>query len=370
MSIIKARENVMTIAPYVGGDVTPNGMTRRIVLASNESPLGPSPLVVDFFKNFSLPLASYPSGSASALKEALAALYHVDLSHVICGNGSEDIIHLICRAFVGEGDDVVIPQYGFLVYPIATKASGAHCVFVPQIGLRSDVDAIVNAMTSRTKVVFLDNPGNPLGCLMQREDVMRLHQNLPESVLLVLDEAYAEYVTDPEFESGLSLFKRTPNVIVLRTFSKAYGLASLRIGWAHAAPHLLDPLNRIRQPFNVNSIAQAVGCIALQDQQWIEKAREHNHIWRSWTKRKLETAGFKVNPSYGNFLLFDCGSMDKAQQLYSDLGERGITLRPVGGYGLHQHLRVSVGKDTEMEEFIHVLNTFNSVECHKRTSSP
>ncbi|MBX9977711.1 MAG: histidinol-phosphate transaminase [Alphaproteobacteria bacterium] len=358
--MISAKTYILDIAPYVGGDVTPAGMTRRIVLASNESPLGPSPRVLEFMQNLPLNLSSYPSGGASKLKEALSGVHNIPRDHIICGNGSEDIIHLICRAFVGEGDEVIMPQYGFLVYPIATKASGATCVRVPQPRLLSDVDALLGAVTPKTKIVFLDNPGNPLGCLMPRDDVLRLHKGIPDSVILVLDEAYAEYVADEHYESGLTLFKDATNVITLRTFSKVYGLAGIRVGFGVGAPALLDPLNRIRPPFNVNSVGQAAASIAVHDQAWVKKAKDHNMSWINWTKERLEASCFPVNPSHGNFLLFDCGSSDGAKNVYRYLGEKGIMVRPMAGYGLHHHLRVSIGRDHEMEEFISVMQDYFS----------
>ncbi len=354
----KARSSVMTIDPYVGGDVTPKGMVRRIVLASNESPLGPSPLVLEFFRNFNLNLSSYPNGGASRLREAIASVHQRSMDHLICGNGSEDIIHLICRAYAGEGDEILMPQYGFLVYSIAAKTNGASPVFFPQPHLYSEVDRLLEHVTAKTKIVCLDNPGNPLGCMLTRNDLLTLHQNLPPHVLLVLDEAYAEYVEHTDYESGLTLFKDAKNVITLRTFSKAYGLAGMRIGWAHGAPEVLDALHRIRQPFNVNSIGQHSATIAVHDQGWIKKAFEHNLAHRSWTKEKLEELGFRVNPSQGNFLLFDCETPERAKDIYHYLGTRGVMIRPVSGYNLHHHMRVSIGRDFEMAEFIDLMKAF------------
>lgn len=350
--------SILDIAPYVGGDVTPPGMFRRIVLASNENPFGPSPNVLHFLNNFALNLASYPSGHPKKLKEAIALSHDLEKERIICGNGSEDLIHLICRAYATKGDEVVMPQYGFLVYPIATKSVSARCVFAAQPDLMSNVDTLLSLVTSRTRILFLDNPGNPLGCMMPAKEVKRLADNLPSHVLLVLDEAYAEFVEDPTFESGLTLLKDYPNVIVLRTFSKVYGLAGLRLGFAYGPLEVLNILHRIRPPFNVNSIAQAVGVIALQDQSWVKRTKNHTLSTLYWTKEKMEALGFSVQPGFGNFLLFDCVTPQRAAHIYEYLGRRGVMIRPVTGYGLFQYLRVSMGKTEDMEEFIDLLSKY------------
>lgn len=350
--------SILDITPYVGGDVTPPGMFRRIVLASNENPFGPSPNVLSFLNNFSLNLASYPSGHPKKLKDAIALSHHLEKERIICGNGSEDLIHLICRAYATKGDEIIMPQYGFLVYSIGAKSVGATCVCVPQPSLTTNVNRLLSLITPRTRIVFLDNPGNPLGCMLPATEVKRLADQLPDHVLLVLDEAYAEFVEDPTFESGLTLLKDYPNVVVLRTFSKVYGLAGLRLGFGYGAVDVLNILHRIRPPFNVNSIAQAAGVIALHDQSWVKRVKNHTLSTLYWTKEKMEALGFSVQPGFGNFLLFDCATRERAADIYAYLGRRGIMIRPVNGYGLFQYLRVSMGKTEEMEEFIDLLEAY------------
>ena len=352
--------SILEITPYIGGDVTPPGMFRRIVLASNENPFGPSPNVLAFFKNFSVNIASYPSGDALKLKDALSLCHQLDKERIICGNGSEDIIHLICRAYASKDDEIIMPRYGFLVYSIATKSVGARCVFAPQPDLTSNVDTLLSLVTPRTRILFLDNPGNPLGCMLPATEIKRLADHLPSHVLLVLDEAYAEFVEDSTFESGLTLLKEYPNVVVLRTFSKIYGLAGLRLGFGYAHEKILNILHRIRPPFNVNSIAQAVGSIALHDQSWVKYIKHHNLSTLYWTKEKMASLGFDIKPSFGNFLLFHCNTKERASHIYHYLGRRGIMVRPVNGYGLFEYLRVSMGKTEEMEEFIEILTDYTT----------
>lgn len=350
--------SILKITPYVGGDITPPGMHRRIVLASNESPLGPSPLVLDHMKNHPINLASYPSGSADKLRQAIAETHGLSKERILCGNGSEEVIHMLAQTFIHPSDEILMPKYGFLVYRIATLASNGTPVFYDQDDLSHHVEDILKFVTSKTKMVFVDNPANPLGGILSKDDLLRLRRELPEHIFLVLDDAYAEFVTDESYASGLTLFKDATNVMTLRTFSKAYGLAGLRIGFGYTANlDILDAINRMRAPFNVNSLGQDLASTALQDQAWVKKLVDHNTLWLSYTRAALEKLGYTLNPSHGNFILFHLGSEERAQKTYRYLGERGIMVRPVAGYGLKEHLRVSIGKGEEMEEFVDMMKT-------------
>ncbi len=350
------RTNILKISPYIGGDITPPGMHRRIVLASNESPLGPSPLVLEHLKKDPISLSSYPSGGAHKLRQAIAQVHQLNVDQIICGNGSEEVIHMLAQTFTEKGDEVVSPQYGFMVYRIATLAANATPVFYTQKNLDHQVDEILNVVTPHTKLVILDNPANPLGCIMGKDEMLRLRKELPEHIFLVIDDAYSEFVEDPTYESGLTLFKDHRNVMVLRTFSKAYGLAGLRIGFGHTANHeILDAMNRMRAPFNVNAMGQELASVAVHDQSWVKKLKNHNTAWINYTRDNIKQLGFEIPPSYGNFVLFHTGSEENAQKIYRYLGEQGIMTRPVTGYGLKAHLRVSIGKGDEMEEFISLL---------------
>lgn len=355
---MKPLPTILEISPYVGGDVTPPGMYRRIVLASNENPFGPSPKVLEHMRGHTPNFASYPSGDAAKLRQTIGDTHNLSMDNVICGNGSEEIIHMITQTFVHAGDEVLIPEYGFLVYRIATLASSSTPVFYTQDALNHSVEAILAAVTDKTKMVFIDNPGNPLGCMLSKDDLITLRNALPDHVFLILDEAYAEFVDDESYESGLTLFKDDERVMTLRTFSKIYGLAGLRVGWGYTAnKDILDALNRVRAPFNVNALAQELACVALMDKDWVRYIKDENIKNRDATRRGLSKLGYTMNPSHGNFILFDVGSKENAQSIYRFLGERGIMIRPVLGYGLSNHLRVSIGRAEDMAEFLEILHT-------------
>jgi len=348
----KANPSIYTIKPYIGGDVTPLGFSRRIVLASNENPFGPSPESLKVLHDTQLNLASYPSGRASKLVEAISDVYGWPQDHIVCGNGSEEILHLIAKVFAGVGDDIVSPTHGFLVYRIATFAASANPVFYEQPDLKQNVDAILKAITPQTKVIYIDNPANPLGSALMRDDLKRLIETVPKHVVIALDEAYAEFVEDDCYASGLEFLKDHQNLIILRTFSKVYGLAGMRVGYAFAHPDVLDPLHRVRAPFNVGSMAQSMAASAIRDHYWVKKTRDHTIKMRAWTKKNLEALGYEVLPSFGNFLLINFESEQRADEVYQTLGKRGIMIRPVKAYGLPQYLRVSIGTEEQMHEFI------------------
>lgn len=351
----RANDSIYNITPYVGGDVTPPGFSRRIVLASNENPFGPSPEALKVIHPLTLNLASYPSGKATTLTKAISEVYGIPDTQIICGNGSEELLHMIAKAFAEPGDDIVSPLYGFGVYRIATHASGANLVFYDQPKLNHSVESILKAITPKTKILFLDNPANPLGCALMKDDLLKLLKGIPSHVLIALDEAYAEFVADDTFMSGLEVLDQYPNLMVLRTFSKAYGLAGMRVGYAFAHHEIIDPLHRIRAPFNVSSLAQAMAAAAIHDKVWVKKTRDHSIAYLLWTEAKLKDMGIKTVPSFGNFFLLDCKTPEKVDYLYKEMGTRGIMLRPMKAYGLHQYIRVSIGKAEEMEEFVEIM---------------
>ncbi len=345
--------SILKISPYVGGDITPSGMIRRIALASNESALGTSPLVSAIIQQMSGQIHLYPNGGARALKEAIAQAYHLKSDQILTGTGSEELLHLIAKAYAGPGSEIIYPQYGFMVYSIATLCVGAEPVIVPQPHLKTDVDEILKRITPQTKVIFLDNPANPLGCKLSSSELGRLVENVPSHVLLVIDAAYAEYTEGEDYTSGLEWVEDRPNLVVTRTFSKIYGLAGLRVGWAYTSQPIVDVINRIRAPFNVNSIAQRAAIEALEDQEWVRQARDHTSLWRSWLQEQLDRLKLNYIPGSGNFVLIDFSQASKsAAEVYQELGRRGMIVRPTTPYKLPHHLRVTIGKGSEMEEFI------------------
>ncbi len=339
------RAGVLDIAPYVPGRSTAAGGAKLHKLSSNETPFGPSPAAVAAYGEVANKLALYPDGSATALRQAIAAAYGLNADRIVCGAGSDEILKLIAEAYIGPGDEAVYSQYGFLVYPIAVKAAGGKAAVAPEKDLTADVDALLARVSAKTKVVFLANPNNPTGTYLPFKEVRRLHAALPSSTLLVLDAAYAEYVRRNDYESGMELAATAPNVVMTRTFSKIYGLAGLRIGWCYGPAHVVDALNRIRGPFNLSAPAIAAGVAALSDRAHIERSVAHNDEWRETVTREIAALGLPVTPSVGNFVLihFPEAKGRGAADADAFLLKRGIVLRRVEAYGLPHALRMTIG---------------------------
>jgi histidinol-phosphate aminotransferase len=353
------RAGILTIDPYVPGKSHATGGAKLHKLSSNETPLGPSPAAIAAYRDAAANLERYPDGSASALRQAIGTAYGLNAAQIICGNGSDDVLHLIAEAYIGPGDEALYSQYGFLVYPIATKGAGGTPIAVPEKNLTADVDAFLERITPKTRVVFLANPNNPTGTYLPFSEVRRLHQNLPANVLLVLDAAYAEYVKRNDYESGIELAGNSENVIMTRTFSKIFGLAGLRIGWGYGPAHVIDALNRIRGPFNVSTPALAAGVAALADKAHTERAAAHNEQWLPKLAAALARLGLKVTPSVANFVLihFD-GTGRSAADADAFLLSRGVVLRRVDSYGLPNALRATIGSEEANEEIVAGLAAF------------
>src|SRR5216684_3339008 len=281
------RPGVLTIDPYVPGKSTAPGAARVFKLSSNETPLGPSPKAIAAYKAVAEHLQDYPDGASTALREAIGRAFGLDPNRIVCGAGSDDLLNLIADAYLSDGDEAVHTTHGFLVYPIATLGSGATPIVAAEKNYTADVDAILAAMSERTKVVFLANPNNPTGTYVPFDEVRRLHRGLPPHVLLVLDAAYAEYVRRNDYEAGIELVATCENVVMCRTFSKIHGLAALRLGWMFAPAHIVDAVNRIRGPFNVSGPAIAAGIAAIEDIAHQERSREHNTRWLNWLTQEI-----------------------------------------------------------------------------------
>ena len=299
----KPQPGILEISPYVPGKSSAPGNVKVHKLSSNESPLGPSPAAVAAYQELADEVHLYPDGSATALRDAIAGRYGLNADNIVCGAGSDELLQLLTRAYLGVGDEAVYTQYGFLVYPIAIRASGATPVIAPEIEHTANIDQIIGCLTERTRMVFLANPNNPTGTYVPIEEVRRLHAAMPEDCLLVLDAAYAEYVRRNDYEAGIEMVATASNVVMTRTFSKAYGLAGLRLGWAYCPSAIADVLNRIRGPFNVTLPAIACGVRAIEDTSHLQKAVDHNDEWLPWLERELKALGLPVTPSVGNFLL-------------------------------------------------------------------
>jgi histidinol-phosphate aminotransferase len=356
----KPRPGIMDIAAYVGGESSIAGVTRVMKLSSNEGALGPSPKAVEAYAALAADLHRYPDGGAASLRDALAARWGLDPACIVCGSGSDELIGLLTKAFAGPGDEVLFCAHGFLMYAIAAKSVGATPVKVPEKpGFAMDVDALLAAVTPRTKILFLANPNNPTGTYLPASEVARLHAGLPSDLLLILDAAYAEYVSDPAYKAGAELVARAQNVVMLRTFSKIYGMAALRLGWGYCSPTVADVLNRVRGPFNVSAAAQAAGAAALADDAFVSAVRAHNDRWLPFLAERLTSAGLTVIPSVGNFLLvqFPGGALS-ADAGYDYLAAQGIIVRKMGAYGLLDYLRITVGTEEEVRATADALTAF------------
>jgi histidinol-phosphate aminotransferase len=353
------RPGVMRIEAYVPGRSAASGVAKIHKLSSNETPLGPSPKAVEAIRagtHFEL----YPDGSATKLRQAIGAKYGLDPGRIVCGSGSDELLSLLAHAYVGPGDEGLYTAHGFLVYRIAILAAGGTPIDAEERNHTADVDAILAKVTPRTKVVFLANPNNPTGTYLSFEAVKRLHAGLPPRVLLVLDAAYAEYVRRNDYASGLELVATAENVVMTRTFSKIYGLASLRLGWLVGPAHVIDAINRIRGPFNVNGPAMAAGIAAIEDEAHLAKAVAHNERWLEWLTGRIEALGLAVTPSVGNFLLihFPSDAGRTAKEADAFLTARGLILRRVDAYGLPDALRLTIGDEEANHLVVDALRDF------------
>lgn len=345
----KPRPGVLDIEAYVPGESHVPGGLKPVKLSSNETPLGPSPKAVEAFTQAGNALERYPDGQASALRHAIARRFGLNPNRIVCGAGSDELINLIAHAYLGPGDEGLFTEHGFLLYRIVILAAGATPVVAPETGLKADVDAILARVTPRTRVVFLANPNNPTGTYLGIDEVRRLRASLPSDVLLVLDAAYAEYVRRNDYEAGLELVATTENTVMTRTFSKIFGLAGLRIGWAYCPAAVADALNRIRGPFNLSAPSIAAGAAAMDDWAHIEAAVHHNEQWLPWLTSEIEKLGLRVTPSVANFILihFPDGPGRDAAACDAFLKQKGIILRRVAGYGLPGALRLTIGTEDE-----------------------
>jgi histidinol-phosphate aminotransferase len=354
------RPGVLDIAPYIPGKSTAPGVAKVFKLSSNETPLGASAATIAAYRAVAKHLEDYPDGSASALREAIGDVFGLDPARIVCGAGSDDLLNLIARAYLTDSDEAIHTTHGFLVYPIATMGTGAKPVVAPEKNFTADVDGILKLVTPRTKVVFLANPNNPTGTYIPFDEVKRLHAGLPTNVLLVLDAAYAEYVQRNDYESGIELVATSENVVMCRTFSKIYGLAALRLGWMYGPAPVVDAINRIRGPFNVNAPAIAAGIAAIRDAAHVEKSRAHNTKWLAWLTEEIGKLGLTVTPSVANFLLihFPETKGKTAKDADAFLTKRGLVLRQVGAYKLPNALRMSVGSEEANRLVVKALGEF------------
>lgn len=350
----QARAGVQHLAPYQPGKPVEElqrelGLAKIVKLASNENPLGPSPQALAAMRQLlaadPAELGRYPDGNGYVLKDAIHRRFGWAHERITLGNGSNDVLELVARAFLGEGDDAIYAQHAFAVYPLAVRAVNARGIEVPARDFGHDLPAMAAAVTPATKVVFLANPNNPTGTWFEADAFAEFMAAVPPHVVVVLDEAYCEFVSDPQALDGFAVLDRHPNLIVSRTLAKAYGLASLRVGYAVASAEITGILNRVRQPFNVNSLALVAGAAAMADSDFVARSRALNDAGRQQWLEGLRALGLTAIPSRGNFLCVDMGQ--PALPLFQALLREGVIVRPVANYGLPDHLRISIGLPEE-----------------------
>lgn len=356
------KSGILEIAPYVPGKSGAGLQGRIFKLSANEAALGPSPKAVEAFRNASAKLEDYPDGSARLLREAIGRSFNIDPTNVVCGVGSGELLHYLANIYLGPGDEAIHTTHGFLLYPIATMANGATSVVAAEKNLTADVDSILSAVTPRTKVVWLANPNNPTGTYVTASEVRRLRDNLLSNVLLVLDAAYADFVSNEDYEAGIELVKATENTVMARTFSKIHGLAAARLGFIFGPAHLIDVVNRTRDPFNANGPAMQAAIASLADTAHYASAQAHNKKWRAWLTDEVTKLGLKITPSAANFILihFPDQKGKSAEDADAFLTKRGLILRAVKAYKLPQALRLTVGTEEANRLVIDALRDFVS----------
>jgi histidinol-phosphate aminotransferase len=354
------RPGVLAIDPYVPGKSSATGVARVFKLSSNETPLGPSPHAIAAYREVAEHLQDYPDGASTALREAIGRAFGLEPERIVCGAGSDDLLNLIADAYLRDGDEAIHTTHSFLVYPIATLGSGATPIAAAERNYTADIDAMLAAVSERTKVVFLANPNNPTGTYVPFDEIRRLQRGLPPHVLLVLDAAYAEYVCRNDYEAGIELVATSENVVMCRTFSKIHGLAALRLGWLYGPAHIVDAVNRIRGPFNVNAAAMAAGIAAIKDSAHIEAARAHNKRWLAWLLEQIPKLGLEATPSVANFVLIHFPNVQGRTAADADafLTRRGLILRRVTAYKLPNALRMSVGSEEANRLAVAALSEF------------
>ncbi len=354
------RPGILEISPYVGGKSAVPGGKKPIKLSSNEGALGPSPKAIEAAARAASDMHRYPDGSAVALRAAIGKRFSLDPERIVCGAGSDELIALLVKSYAGPGDEVLFSQYGFVMYPIAAHTAGATPVQAPEKGYRTDIDAMIAKAGPKTKICFVANPNNPTGSYITGPELKRLRDGLPPHTLLIVDAAYAEYVSRNDYTNGAELVDAGENTVMLRTFSKIFALGGMRLGWAYAPAKIVDVLNRVRGPFNVAASAQAAGIAALEDLAFQDRCRANNDRVLPWFVAELGKLGLKTLPSVGNFVMVEFAAQGPhtAAAANEFLMSRAIIPRAVANYGLPDFLRVTIGTDEEMRAVVAALAEF------------
>jgi histidinol-phosphate aminotransferase len=359
------------LRPYAQGKSAVPGAGRQVKLSSNESAFGPSPRALEAYRAAATELHRYPDGGQVALREAIAATHGLVIDNIVCGNGSEELIGLVIRAYAGSGDEVVLSENHFMMCPIYGRTQGATIVTAPETGDRVDVDALLRGVTPRTRLVIVANPNNPTGTYLPGTEIRRLHRELPDDVLLILDGAYAEYVVASDYEDGAQLVERGENVVMTRSFSKIHGLAGLRIGWAYAPSAVIDVVQRIRTPFNANRAAMAAAAAAVADTAWVARVRDETAQAQSGISQQLARLGLRVIPSVTNFYLIDFDGVPgcSAGGARAFFEQHGVIPRPVKSGHNENTLRITVGTAEENAIALDVLGRYVAAVAETRGGS-
>jgi len=344
----------LNIEPYKPGKSSIKKLKKVIKLSANESALGVSLKVKKVISNKNLSFSKYPDGKSKELINQISKKFKCDKNKVICGSGSDEVIQMLCQLFLNQKSEVVVPQFSFLMYRIYAKIVGAKVIFAKEKNFKVSIEEILKKVTKKTKIVFLANPNNPTATYLNKFELIKLRKKLSKNVLLVVDDAYAEYMKNPDYKSGLELFKNKNNVFILRTFSKIYGLASLRIGWGYGDKKIINALNLIKPPFNINEIAQLAAIESLKDTKFIYRSIRHNIIYATKLKKFLEKYNINSNKVSANFLLLDFSKCKfEAKYFYENLKKKGIILRSTEyGYKIKNMLRLTIGSRTDCLKFI------------------
>jgi histidinol-phosphate aminotransferase len=352
----EAHSYISEIKNYIPGK-SKIGSKKVIKLSSNENALGCSLKAIEAYKNHGAEIFRYADGSCTLLREALAKKNNIDADNIVCGAGSDEIIALLTSAFVGVGDEVIYSEYGFLMYPISAKRVGAKAVKVKEKNLKTDIGAIISAITKKTKIIFIANPNNPTGSYLNKDEINELITKTPKNILIVLDHAYEEFVEVGDYPDAIELVNANNNLVLTRTFSKIYGLASLRIGWSYSSKRIAEILNKIRGPFNVGGSAQSSAIAALEDNKFFIDSKNHNKKWLNFFFEELaKISTIKAYPSIANFILLDFGNVEKCQNFNQKFLEEGIILREMSSYNLINCLRLTIGSEEENIAVMKILN--------------
>ena len=354
----RPRAGILSVDPYVGGESKVAGQNRVVKLSSNEGAFGTPPGAQAAIAAAAAEGFRYPDGGASELRMAIGARFGLDPAQIVCGAGSDELIAMLVGAYGGAGTEILVSEYAFSMYGIYGRVAGSRIVVASERERTVDVDAMLALVSPATRLAFIANPNNPTGTMLPQSAVARLRQGLPNEVLLVLDSAYAEYVDDPGFDPGTKLVDAGDNTVMLRTFSKIFGLGGARVGWCYAPPAVVDVLNRVRSPFNVNIIGQHAAIAALAEPGWVEKGLAHNAKARAALTGRLRELGIGVAESHCNFVLADFGAAERADAALAALKARGVIVRPMGSYNLGQCLRISIGTAEECALVTDVLATY------------